>query len=240
MKTNTNSKYLIAVLIDGDNVSFERMEDIMGFVSRYGDAVIRRIYGDWTRKALSGWKETAREYGFRLVQASSYASGKNTTDIALVIDAMDILRDGRVDCFCLVASDGDYNPLAQRIRETGLKVLGYGEGKTPVSLIRSCSVFLYADRKENKTLENTPDFFIRRDMEFFDKAFQQAADGKEEGYLSLIGGSLKKMMPKFKVKRYGCKTLGKLYERLERYELVMTEKGVASAVRMKGRTVRQE
>ena len=137
MKTNTNSKYLIAVLIDGDNVSFERMEDIMGFVSRYGDAVIRRIYGDWTRKALSGWKETAREYGFRLVQASSYASGKNTTDIALVIDAMDILRDGRVDCFCLVASDGDYNPLAQRIREAGLKVLGYGEGKTPVSLIRS-------------------------------------------------------------------------------------------------------
>ena len=125
MKTNTNSKYLIAVLIDGDNVSFERMEDIMGFVSRYGDAVIRRIYGDWTRKALSGWKETAREYGFRLVQASSYASGKNTTDIALVIDAMDILRDGRVDCFCLVASDGDYNPLAQRIREAGLKVLGY-------------------------------------------------------------------------------------------------------------------
>lgn len=95
MKTNTNSKYLIAVLIDGDNASFERMEDIMGFVSRYGDAVIRRIYGDWTRKALSGWKETAREYGFRLVQASSYASGKNTTDIALVIDAMDILRDGR-------------------------------------------------------------------------------------------------------------------------------------------------
>ena len=77
-------------------------------------------------------------------------------------------------------------------------------------------------------------------MEFFDKAFQQAADGKEEVSLSLIGGSLKKMMPKFKVKRYGCKTLGKLYERLERYELVMTEKGVASAVGMKGRTVRQE
>ena len=96
----------------------------------YG-AVIRRIYGDWTRKALSGWKETAREYGFRLVQASSYASGKNTTDIALVIDAMDILRDGRVDCFCLVASDGDYNPLAQRIREAGLKVLGYGRARLP-------------------------------------------------------------------------------------------------------------
>lgn len=129
MKTNTNSRYAVAVLIDGDNASFEKMEDIMGFVSRYGDAVVRRIYGDWTRKALSAWKETAREHGFRLVQASSHASGKNTTDIALVIDAMDILRDGRADCFCLVASDGDYSLLAQRIREAGLKVLGYGGGQ---------------------------------------------------------------------------------------------------------------
>lgn len=84
-----------------------------------------------------------------------------------------------MDCFCLVASDGGYNPLAQRIREAGLKVLGYGEGKTPVSLIRSCSVFLYADRKENKTLENTPDFYPKG-YGVFDKAFQQAADGKEE------------------------------------------------------------
>ena len=89
MKTKTNSRYAVAVLIDGDNASFEKMEDIMGFVSRYGDAVVRRIYGDWTRKSLSAWKETAREHGFRLVQASSHAPGKNTTDIALVIYWMD-------------------------------------------------------------------------------------------------------------------------------------------------------
>ena len=113
MKTNANSRYTVAVLIDGDNASFERMEDIMGFVSRYGDAVVRRIYGDWTRKALSAWKESAREHGFRLVQASSHVPGKNTTDIALVIDAMDILRDGQVDCFCLVASDGDYSQIGR-------------------------------------------------------------------------------------------------------------------------------
>ena len=178
MKTNTNSRYAVAVLIDGDNASFEKMEDIMGFVSRYGDAIVRRIYGDWTKKALSAWKETAREHGFRLVQASSHAPGKNTTDIALVIDAMDILRDGRADCFCLVASDGDYSLLAQRIREAGLKVLGYGEGKTPVSLVRSCSVFLYADRKENKVSDNTPEFFIRRDMEYFDKALSKRLTAK--------------------------------------------------------------
>jgi len=95
---------------------------------------------------------------------------------------------------------------------------------------------LYSDRKETlapPVSENTPEFFIRRDMEYFDKAFKQAADGKEEVTLSLIGGALKKLMPKFKVKRYGCKTLGKLYERLEKYELVKTDKGVAGAVRLK-------
>jgi hypothetical protein len=160
--------------------------------------------------------------------------GKNTTDIALVMDAMDILHEGRVGCFCLVASDGDYTLLAQRIRESGLTVLGYGEGKTPVALVRSCTEFLLADRKEEKPFqENTPEFFIQRDMEYFDKAFEQAADGKAEVSLSLIGGVLKKLMPKFKVKRYGCRTLGKLYERLEKYELVKTGKGVAGLVRIK-------
>ena len=124
--------------------------------------------------------------------------------------------------------------LAQRIRESGLTVLGYGEGKTPVALVRSCTGFLLADRNEEKPFqENTPEFFIQRDMEFFDKAFEQAADGKEEVSLSLIGGVLKKLMPKFKVKRYGCRTLGKLYERLEKYELVKTGKGVAGLVRIK-------
>lgn len=225
---------LIAVLIDGDNVSSDRMEDVIKFASRYGSAIIRRIYGDWTKKSLAGWKGIAGEYSFRLVQASSFVSGKNTTDIALCMDAMDILYGGQVNCFCLVASDSDYTLLAQRLREAGLTVLGYGESKTPVALVRSCTEFLFSDRKEeNAVPENTPEFFIRRDMEYFDKAFTQAADGKEEVTLSLIGGALKKLMPKFKVKRYGCKTLGELYERLERYELVKTEKGVAGSVRLK-------
>lgn len=225
---------LIAILIDGDNTSFERMEDIMRFVSRYGNAIIKRIYGDWTKKSLAGWKDAAKEHSFKLIQATSFVSGKNTTDIALCIDAMDILYGGQVNCFCLVASDSDYTLLAQRFREAGLTFLGYGESKTPPALVRSCTEFLFSDRKEGKAaLENTPDFFIRRDMDYFDKAFEQAADGKEEVTLSLIGGALKKMMPKFKVKRYGCKTLGKLYERLEKYELVKTEKGVAGSVRLK-------
>lgn len=224
----------IAILIDGDNTSSERMEDIVRFASRYGNAIVKRIYGDWTKKSLTGWKEVAKEYSFKLIQASSFVSGKNTTDIALCIEAMDIFYRGQVNCFCLVASDSDYTLLAQRFREAGLTVLGYGESKTPLALVRSCTDFLFSDWKEGKAVsENTPDFFIRRDMEYFDKAFEQAANGKEEVSLSLIGGELKKMMPKFKVKRYGCKTLGKLYERLDKYELVKTEKGVASSVRLK-------
>ncbi len=227
-----NKHVSIAVLIDGDNASPEQMEDLMKFVTRYGNAIVKRVYGDWTRKSLSRWKDVAKEYAFRLVQASSFTAGKNTTDIALVIDAMDILHAGKIDCFCLVASDGDYVMLVQRIREAGLVVLGYGESKAPVLLVRSCSDFLFSDRKDIKVPENTPEFFLRRDMEYFDRAFELAAGGKGEVSLSLIGGALKKLMPKFKIRRYGCKTLGNLYETLEKYELVKTEKGIASTVRL--------
>jgi hypothetical protein len=164
MKTNTNSRYAVAVLIDGDNASFEKMEDIMGFVSRYGDAIVRRIYGDWTKKALSAWKETAREHGFRLVQASSHAPGKNTTDIALVIDAMDILRDGRADCFCLVASDGDYSlaeagPFHQF--HTGTNRLrhpvAYAQGRKDI-LPGSLSQSRYTTDKSHSDIDNKRQF----------------------------------------------------------------------------------
>lgn len=155
----TDMKYAVAVLVDGDNASFENLEDVMGFVSRHGNAIIRRIYGDWTRKSLSGWKDAAGEHGFRLVQASSFTSGKNTTDIALVIDAMDILRDGLADCFCLVASDGDYTLLAQRIREAGLPVLGYGEGKTPAPLVRACTEFCMRTAWKGSRWRIRPDTF---------------------------------------------------------------------------------
>lgn len=146
---------------------------------------------------------------------------ENTTDIALVIDAMDILRDGLADCFCLVASDGDYTLLAQRIREAGLPVLGYGEGKTPAPLVRACTEFLYADRMEGKPVENTPGYFLRRDMEYFDRAFEEAADGKTEVPLSLIGTALKRMMPKFKIKD----TVARLWENCMRNWTVMSWSG---------------
>ena len=147
-----------------------------------------------------------------------HTADKNTTEMAFVIDAMDILHEGKIDCFCIAAGDGDYTMLAQRIREAGLTVLGFGEGKTPEVPVASCREFRYAGQQQGVEPElppNTPEHFIRRDMPLFEKAFETAAAGKDEVPLSQVGTALKKLMPKYRIKRYGCKTLGELYERLD-------------------------
>lgn len=201
----------IAILIDGDNVAADKLGDIISFVSSYGNPIIRRIYADWTKSAMKRWKEEAKTFSFRLVEALSYVGVKNTTDMALVIDVMDLLHGKTVQGFCIVSSDSDYTLLAQRIREEGLLVLGYGEQKTPASLQNSCHEFRFSD-----------------------KAFETARKGDDTVTLSLIGGELKKLMPKYKIKRYGCKTLGQLYVRLGKYELVKVgDKAVGSAIRIK-------
>ena len=161
--------------------------------------------------------------------------------MALVIDAVDLLHSGKVQGFCIVSSDSDYTPLAQRIREEGLLVLGYGERKTPVSLQKSCHHFRFPDEQKETgdAPPNTPEYFLERDRKFFDEAFEKAKNGKDETVaLSLIGGVLKKTMPKYKVKRYGCKTLGQLYVKLGKYELVKTgDKAVGSALRLNNEAI---
>ena len=206
-----------AILIDADNVSEKYVQIVLDEVANAGVATYKRIYGDWTRRTLAKWKEEAKVYSFRLVEAPCYTAGKNTTDMALVIDAMDILHGGGIDCFCIAASDGDYTMLAQRIREAGLTVLGYGEGKTPEALVASCREFRYAGQQQGVEPElspNMPEHFIRRDMPLFEKAFETAAAGKDEVPFSQVGTALKKLMPKYRI-NYGCKTLGELYERLD-------------------------
>lgn len=225
----------IAVLIDGDNMSSDKLGDIMSFVSLYGSPIVRRIYADWTKPAMKRWKEEAKVHSFRLVEAPSYVGVKNTTDMALVIDAMDLLHGKTVKGFCIVSSDSDYTLLAQRIREEGLLVLGYGERKTPVALQTACHEFRFSDKAEPvQPNNNTPDYFIERDRTLFDKAFEVAGKGEDTVTLSLIGGELKKLMPKYKIRRYGCKTLGQLYVKLGKYELVKVgDKAVGSAIRIK-------
>ena len=140
-----------------------------------------------------------------------HTADKNTTEMAFVIDAMDILHEGKIDCFCIAAGDGDCTMPARRIREAKLTVPGYGERKTPEVPVASCREFRYAGQQQGVEPElppNTPEHFIRRDMPLFEKAFETAAAGKDEVPLSQVGTALKKLMPKYRIKRYGCKTLG--------------------------------
>lgn len=141
----SNSKFNIAVLIDGDNAQPKLIKEIIEEVSIYGKATIRRIYGDWTTPQMNSWKEKINQYSINPIQKFSYTSGKNSTDSSLIIDAMDILYAGNIDGFCIVSSDSDYTGLAKRIREGGLFVMGIGKRTTPIAFVNSCEIFTFTE-----------------------------------------------------------------------------------------------
>src|SRR5882724_764636 len=135
----------LAVLIDADNVPYSNIKGMLEEMAKYGTPTFKRIYADWTKPTVSGWKTVLLENAISPVQQYSYTSGKNATDSAMIIDAMDILYSGRVDGFCLVSSDSDFTKLATRLREAGMKVFGFGEKKTPMPFISACNKFIYIE-----------------------------------------------------------------------------------------------
>lgn len=135
----------VAVLIDSDNISHTYIKSIFSEASHYGMVTLQRIYGDWSNPTEKGWKDALLKYGIFPVQHFSYTKGKNSTDSAMIIDAMDILHLGKVDVFCLVTSDSDFTRLAMRIRETGKEVIGMGMKKTPEPFVMACNNFIYLD-----------------------------------------------------------------------------------------------
>jgi uncharacterized LabA/DUF88 family protein len=135
----------LAVLIDADNVPYAYIKEMMEEIAKNGNPTIKRIYADWTKPTLTGWKNILLENAITPIQQYSYTVGKNSSDSALIIDAMDILYSGRVDGFCIVSSDSDFTRLATRLREAGMKVIGFGEKKTPQPFIRACDKFLYIE-----------------------------------------------------------------------------------------------
>ncbi len=145
MEENTNTEIRIAVLIDADNISHHYVQPMMQEIARYGNPTIKRIYGDWTKPNLAGWKNHLLDYALSPVQQFAYTTGKNSTDSALIIDAMDILFSGRAEAFCLVSSDSDFTRLATRLREAGKTVYGIGEQKTPNAFIAACDRFIYLE-----------------------------------------------------------------------------------------------
>src|SRR3979411_2276046 len=135
----------LAVLIDADNIPYSNIKGMLEEMAKYGTPTFKRIYADWTKPTVSGWKGVLLENAITPVQQYSYTSGKNATDSAMIIDAMDILYSGRVEGFCLVSSDSDFPKLATRLREAGMKVFGFGEKKTPMPFISACNKFIYIE-----------------------------------------------------------------------------------------------
>lgn len=143
----------LAVLIDADNMPYANVKEMLEEIAKYGTPTFKRIYADWTKPTVSGWKGVLLESAITPVQQYSYTSGKNATDSAMIIDAMDILYSGRVDGFCIISSDSDFTRLAIRLREAGMKVLGIGQKKTPVPFISACDKFIYIEILKNDRKE---------------------------------------------------------------------------------------
>jgi hypothetical protein len=142
---DTDNTQKLAILIDADNAQPAITENLLAEIAKYGTASVKRIYGDWTLPQLRGWKDILLEYSIQPMQQFGYTKGKNSTDSALIIDAMDLLYTGRFDGFCLVSSDSDFTKLAARIRESGLVVYGFGEKKTPEPFVAACDKFIYTE-----------------------------------------------------------------------------------------------
>ncbi len=240
------TKFNIAVLIDGDNAQAALLKYMLEEVSKYGKATIRRIYGDWTTAQMNSWKDTLNQYSISPIQKFSYTTGKNSTDSSLIIDAMDILHGQSVDGFCIVSSDSDYTGLAKRIREEGLYVMGIGKKTTPIAFVNSCEVFTFSenllpvsdssveDMKGNKTSiiktktksiskNQSQKEFPQIDLANIDKAFEISTNEDGGTYISKVGLALRKIDPSFDPRTYGFKTLTQLFDSLEKYAVVKNE-----------------
>ena len=214
MATNTNQK--LAVLIDADNAQASVIEELLAEVSRYGTATIKRGYGDWTTQNLRGWKEVLHKMAIQPIQQFSYTTGKNSTDAALIIDAMDVLHSGSVDGFCLVSSDSDFTRLATRIREAGLVVYGFGERKTPDPFVAACDKFIYteilrAKPEELKEAEAAPEIAELPKLRPMVLTALEAT-ARDDGWttLSALGSQLTRNHPSFDPRNYGVSKLGEL------------------------------
>lgn len=246
----SDKKFNIAILIDGDNAQSKLLKETIEEVSKYGKATIRRIYGDWTSQAMNSWKALINQHSINPIQKFSYTTGKNSTDGALIIDAMDILHGKNVEGFCIVSSDSDYTGLAKRIREEGLFVMGIGEKKTPEAFVKSCDIFTYTENISEKLINTKPAKIEKSnlksiekvklaeksrklntvkltscDEETISKAFEISTNESDTTYISNVGGNIRKIDPSFDARTYGYSSLSKLFENLAGFEVIRNKVG---------------
>jgi uncharacterized LabA/DUF88 family protein len=203
----------LAVLIDADNAQASVAAELLAEVARYGTATVKRAYGDWTTPNLVGWKETLHNLAIQPIQQFRFTVGKNATDSALIIDAMDLLHVGSVDGFCLVSSDSDFTRLATRIREAGRAVYGFGEKKTPRPFVAACDKFVYTEILRPETKDAAAPV-LPTPAEPLQPTLTQAiaATAREDGWaaLSAVGSMVIKANPSFDPRNYGFQKLGEL------------------------------
>ena len=243
MSENSERDLRLAVLIDADNASRTAMKDVMAEVAVYGTPTIKRIYGDWTSPNMNSWKSILLETAITPIQQYSYTTGKNSTDSAMIIDAMDILYSGNCDGFVLVSSDSDFTRLATRLREAGMKVYGMGEKKTPKPFIVACDKFVYieviraaakqaaeaarleeeaakksAAKKEAKKAASSP--APQEIVELIAESVEDLCQEDGLAHMGKLGNLLLKKQPDFDPRNYGFSKLSKLIRALDRFELV--------------------
>jgi Fe-S-cluster formation regulator IscX/YfhJ len=249
---NSEKDIRLAVLIDADNIPYHTVKDILEEIAKYGTPTFKRIYGDWTKPTVIGWKNVLLEHAITPVQQYSYTQGKNATDSAMIIDAMDILYSGKVDGFCIVSSDSDFTRLATRLREAGMKVYGIGEKKTPNAFIASCNKFIYIEilAEPEMDVEETTQLKVekRKQKPSFEKLNKEAikliastiddlADENGWAFLGDVGNLLLKKQPDFDPRNFGFQKLTPLIKSLPQFEIDIrgTDKGGIKLVYIKNK-----
>ncbi len=225
----------LAVLIDADNVPYANVKEMFEEIAKYGTPTFKRIYADWTRPTVSGWKNVLLENAITPIQQYSYTSGKNSTDSALIIDAMDILYTGKVDGFCIVSSDSDFTRLATRLREAGMKVIGIGEKKTLNPFITACDKFIYIEilkpervdvpgsDKGKLAKKNPPGNPLNKIdpevIKLFSDSITDVADENGWAFLGELGNLMLKKKPDFDPRNYGFAKMLPLLRSINKFEI---------------------
>jgi uncharacterized LabA/DUF88 family protein len=226
MDANSN----LAVLIDGDNIPSAHVKEMMEEITKYGNPTIKRIYGDCTKPTLTKWKNLLLENAITPIQQYGYTTGKNATDSAMIIDAMDILYSQKVDGFCLVSSDSDFTRLATRLREAGMLVIGIGEKKTPNPFIVACDKFIYieilkghtkeiASESEKNPGKNAVDKVNATVIKLIASTISDLSDEDGWAFLGDVGSMLQKKQPNFDPRNYGFQKLTPLVKSIGKFEI---------------------
>ncbi len=249
----------LAVLIDADNVPYGNIKGMLEEIAKYGTPTFKKIYADWTKPTVSGWKTVLLENAITPVQQYSYTTGKNATDSAMIIEAMDILYTGRVDGFCIVSSDSDFTRLAIRLREAGMKVFGIGEKKTPTAFISACDKFIYIEILKAKAEHNQPKPIVQNTgknkpgtkpqaspapvekkntglVKLIADSINDLADEDGWVFLGELGNLILKRQPDFDPRNYGFNKLVPLIKSFPQFEIDERETGKKHIIHVYVRT----